>query len=141
LESVYGKSSDLHVPQTLARSYYINRQSTEERDLDQVVLKQCELNMQKSNEQNHAESQLGRLEKPRPTSGTITDAPQPASPEGDGKTASFIYPQIPQAKPEADRKQEQEAPDWKPIVSLLMVHHLWLWKIDNRKYKESFFSQ
>jgi len=144
LESVYGKSFDLHVAQTLARSYYIN-QSTTERDLDQVVLKQCkELNRQKSNEKNNAESQQhrsGHPEKPRPISGTITGAAQPANPDVDGQPVSFSHPQVLQPKSEADPKRQEGIPHWEPIVSLLMVHHLWLWKIDNRKHKEPSFVQ
>jgi hypothetical protein len=37
LENVYSEPADLHIAQTLDRSYYLRLESTEDRDYDQVV--------------------------------------------------------------------------------------------------------
>jgi hypothetical protein len=111
LEEVYSEASDLHVAQTLDRSYYLGLKSTEDRDYDQVVSRYTSASWSTWNENKLGMTAPGiriQTEAGRPRSGHNADS------------GPYVPRQI-------------QMPGNEPLVSLLMVNQLWMWKIDDRK--------
>lgn len=110
MEEVYSDASDLHVAQTLDRSYYLGLKSTEDRDYDQVVSRYTNAWWKKWNENKPG--------KTAPGARFQTDVRRPRS-----RNNEEIGPYDP---------RQIQTPENEPLVSLLMVNQLWLWRIDDR---------
>jgi hypothetical protein len=159
LQHAFPNSSELHVAQTLDRFYYTSLESTRERDLDQVVYRYTKIQheLRKKGSTLTSTRQLQdteQLEIPTQGNTTIpnnstTELPRVkqkniirSSFQGEEQNRDgsvFLNSPGPPASTSSERIPVQDnltgAPEDKavPPVSLLMVQHLWMWKIDESK--------
>jgi hypothetical protein len=172
LERAYPKPSELHVTQTLNRSYHLSLQDTKRRDNDQVVLSYT---TQRRNNWKALQAE-GKQKKPEDYQAQDNDqdetkisipsydidftqhqenpfhTQQPGVQDVSQDDISPVDIQVPAAirintvnrrnsqhelgggiTPTEQPSQKQVAADKGPGVAMLMVHQLWLWKIDERK--------
>lgn len=200
LERAYPKPFELHVPQTLDRSYHLGLKSTETRDDDQVVLlytteqreawkketRQQGFPQDKAQDGGTASLKVGSKKPKKPegnndqdngqsdtkelSPGYNTDSTQlqegtshtqqteVLDPMQDGTSPAIAQALTTNRKPAsggrkshydpkdvarltAEKVPEQTAVNKGPVVALLMVHQLWLWKIDERKVQRRLQNQ